>query len=1139
MDKFKLPTMGRSVFLGDLYDNSRDKIISNGLPYAMKRKEIDLCQNGTAKSCVTILIDPSQEEKWALLKLNSHLQASIMANLLPSEDLWFSEYLFQEPSTENLHVACITVYLTAFNYHEFCDPQDITSSVKIKEFQSSLDRPTHVVSEIVHGFNALFSFELPTSSIEEKINVENQLYLWAKKTFSKLNGDFLPTDEQDSSDVSILTKASWYLLTDLKWGGFTEDDSFFTCLSALQKLIHCSDEACYVPVKIVLCSLESLKGNGPSNRDLEPDLISKLFSLKTTLLQVRSRCQFLLKNSFLTTIPHISFRLKEFQKCIQALDHYISCTISSTLIGYRRCGISKESVKKVCSEIFYNFFLDNMLMEWLIIRQQELCVLKSLLENIDIPWKTEELVIEDVKPGQHAKSFVFKTKLIEDHVITRLKKILFLDDSEDWWTTFEILEANQEDIEALRTKLVLFYENASKSYCLTILVTSYDLKDGTIQNFNRPFLSASNSASVSDQDDFVPLTSSDESSDLLVVSPLSFHSPKQIKNRSSTSSTYDHKDFDDVSASKTKSNFALEIETIGRNETEFFDRIYPDKSSLSLAQEFIRRCRCLQEGDPSIYLLKADEKESPNQEFRWFDIGEPSKGTISGHKIVILLGATGCGKSTIVNGIINYILGVEWNDPFRFCIINEAIQDEGLSQTTSVTAYTIHHMEGMKIPYDFTIIDTPGYGDIRGLERDREITRIIDRFLSHPETLKKFDFVSAVCFVASATDSRLTPTQQYILESVSNIFGSDIHNNLRLLITFSDDVKPPVLQAIRDACISRFTDEKDIPIQYHKFNNSVLYATNVPNLVEENEMYFDRVFWELGRSNFQSFLEKLAEMPEQNLDVAKQDVNSRIRFEKSLHDMELQLDIAFCKIENIEKFKQMVIHFRNEFESYRNYEIEVEEAIVIKIACRGSKWAYNCRNCSFSCEKSFSSKDRKEMEEHPSFPRPCCNKLCLCPGAMHGFDQFELEWAKVKVKKTLNNVKESYEILAGRKLSTEELLVECQQELYEAKLRGASLLEESLGVSDVNSKKTIVSDCIETLKSRARNSSRIQTLDELLRVITLQKNIPELVKADSLTNYSHSSASSERNETNSRDSSYLDIKNWGYHLFPKMFSNGD
>jgi hypothetical protein len=633
-----------------------------------------------------------------------------MANLLPSENLWFSEYLFQEQCTENQHVACITVYLTAFNQLEICDPNDFINSVKIKEIQS-LDRPTHIVSEIVHGFNALFSFELPTSSTEEKIYAENQLFLWAKQTFSNLNVEFLPTEE-NSSDVSILTKASWYLCTDLKWDGFNQDDTFSTCLSALQKLLHRCDESCFVPVKMSLCSLESLKGYGISNRDLEPDLVSKLFSLKSTLLQVRLRFQFLLKDSFLTTIPHLSFRLKEFQKCIQALNRYISCAISSTLIGYRRCGISKESVKKVCREICHNFFLDDMLMEWVILRQQEIFTLKSMLENIDIPWKAEELVIEDVKPGQHAKSFVFKTKLVDDPVISTLKKSLFMDEGEDFWITFEILGANQEDKEALRTELVSFSENVTKSYCYTVLVTSHRLKDGTIQNFNRPFLSTAVSASVSDQDDFIPLTSPDKSTDSFVVPPLSFHvSPKQIeKNSNATSSIYDYKDFDNVGASKTKGVFPVETETIEGNEIESFDYVYSKISTLSLAQEFARcQSQCLLEGNPSIYLLKAEERISADQELRWFDIGKPSKEKVCGHKIVVLLGATGCGKSTVVNGILNYILGVEWSDPFRFCIIDEAIQCDNLSQTTSVTAYTIHHMEGMKIPYDFTIIDTPGY----------------------------------------------------------------------------------------------------------------------------------------------------------------------------------------------------------------------------------------------------------------------------------------------------------------------------------------------------------------------------------------------------------------------------------------------
>ena len=36
----------------------------------------------------------------------------------------------------------------------------------------------------------------------------------------------------------------------------------------------------------------------------------------------------------------------------------------------------------------------------------------------------------------------------------------------------------------------------------------------------------------------------------------------------------------------------------------------------------------------------------------------------------ILVGATGTGKSTLVDGMVNYILGVKWEDPFRFSTID-------------------------------------------------------------------------------------------------------------------------------------------------------------------------------------------------------------------------------------------------------------------------------------------------------------------------------------------------------------------------------------------------------------------------------------------------------------------------------------
>lgn len=323
-----------------------------------------------------------------------------------------------------------------------------------------------------------------------------------------------------------------------------------------------------------------------------------------------------------------------------------------------------------------------------------------------------------------------------------------------------------------------------------------------------------------------------------------------------------------------------------------------------------------QRGVPNVYLLSAKEILS-NDDFRWFNIGRPDAASPSedqrDHKVIILMGATGCGKSTLIDGMINYILGVRWKDPFRFkCVRDDTSIITNHARTNTVTAYTLRHQDGMNVPFSITIIDTPGYGDTKGVKRDKQITRNIQQFLTQHKT--RVDQIHAACFVAASGDSRLTATQRYAIDSIFSIFGKDMKENIRLLVTFADNSQPAVVEACAAANFP--VTFPSAGITYSKFNSSVLYADNTQP--EDEDFSFDERFWDMSQENYYKFFTMLAGMNGHGRKSAPEVFQSRQLLEHSLEDMKRELADCLVNIENMEMFRRQMREYGHKMDQFND-----------------------------------------------------------------------------------------------------------------------------------------------------------------------------------------------------------------------------
>ena len=396
-------------------------------------------------------------------------------------------------------------------------------------------------------------------------------------------------------------------------------------------------------------------------------------------------------------------------------------------------------------------------------------------------------------------------------------------------------------------------------------------------------------------------------------------------------------------------------------------------------------------------------------------------------KVIMVVGATGSGKTTTVNAMINHVLGVQWNDDFRLKMIHEPSSNQGAgtirnqahSQTQFVSCYTLPYMDGFKIPYNLTIGDTPGFGDTRGIERDKAITEQIRRFF-HTKGSAGIDHVDAICFMAQAGNPRLTPTQQYVFDRILAMFGKDIKENVLVLFTFADGQKPQALSVMLQAGI--LEDESN----FFKFNNSALF---VANSGEEDEENFDRMFWRMGIKSFEKFFHELAEMEPKSLVLTKQVLDERAQLEVRLSGLREKVNLGVNKLSELQQLTRVCKQHAADINANKNFKFTVQQAKRVQVKLDTGTYTTNCLVCNYTCHFPCTiprneNKDRCAAMSNGSCQQ-CPNK---CHWSEHVNDAYRYDTQYETVEKEYDKIKERFDSAVEGQSKIEAVIKKVEQD---------------------------------------------------------------------------------------------------------------
>ena len=347
----------------------------------------------------------------------------------------------------------------------------------------------------------------------------------------------------------------------------------------------------------------------------------------------------------------------------------------------------------------------------------------------------------------------------------------------------------------------------------------------------------------------------------------------------------------------------------------------------------------------------------------------------------------------------------------------------------ALVCYFLYIIQNINNNPPITIIDTPGFGDSRGMEYDEKIVDMIrDLFKNW------IDSLNGICFVACAPSARLTSTQQYIFTNIVSLFGKDLAENFIPMLTFCDGKEPQILASLLDDDSnfkkSIYDHIKDKNPWYLQFNNSAIFESNRTGK-------FTELFWELGMESFKRFFTKLNLLPSKSLNHSKNVLETRKKMQNKILALRPLLDQGLSIIEAMRKEISQIQINTDLINKTRNFYIKSKRPKIIKEDLRPGIHTTTCLKCNFTCHSNCGIPDNNNKSQ-------CCsmiNGYCyVCPGKCywdgHKNVPYVIKYTEIEVIETVEDLKKKYydsisklsfseQVIRGKELELEKKMVDC------------------------------------------------------------------------------------------------------------------